>query len=602
MIPSHSSIWSRTKVSTLSNLLLVMMLITGIFFTSAFAYVGNAIDDISELWQTVQSQSIANQTVSQALSKEIQTLQETNIVLLGFVPIAAGFFFILMYATLIHKIVRPLKDLEQGIVDITSRNDFHLRIEEKHHDEIGIVIQRFNVLVDSLEKNFDSFSHALEKVSNGDFSQRCRLKARGDLEKIKDRLNSTFDSVEVTMTSLQDVAHGIANGDFSVRVDERVKGTTRDKVDHAMNCMSTIINEISQLMQQLNQGDFSGQIHCEAYGQMADLKQHINESISHIAMAIHSFSEVVAAQASGDLTKELPKERFKGQLFDLSEAINYSIFKLNEVVEMVIDTSESVNLSSDKVAQGSSEINLQMQEQAKTVDKSISTIEDLNRSVQTNVSNAQMTTHEANSVTQKAQQGLQVMQKTIEAMQRIQESSKQIAEIVTLIDSIAFQTNLLALNAAVEAARAGEHGRGFAVVAGEVRNLAQKSADAAHDIKQLIESSVSRIDQGTELVSQSGTALADINHSIEEISGQIAKISVASEQQGHGVIQVQEVINMVNHSTNTNSQMISETQNESKELHKLAKNLREYITFFTIRRQEEKTGTNVLPPPARNKT
>lgn len=600
MISSRSSIWSRTKVATLSNLLLIMMLLTGIFFTSAFAYLGSSIDDIFTLWQTVQSQSSAAQVASQDLTKELTALQDTNLLLLGFVPVAAGFFFILMYATLIHKIVKPLKGLEQGIVEITSRNDFSLRIEQKHQDEIGIVIQRFNVLVDSLEKNFDSFSHALERVSNGDFSKRCSLEASGDLEKIKDRLNDTFDSVEVTMNSLQTIAHGIAKGDFSVRVDERVKGSIREEVDHAMNRMSTIINEIGQLMQQLNQGDFSGQIQCEAYGQMADLKLHINESIAHIAMAIQSFSDVVAAQASGDLTKELPKEHFKGQLLDLSDAINYSIVKLNEVVEMVIDTSESVNLSSDKVAQGSSELNFQMQEQAKTVAKTSSTIKELTSSVKDNASNAQTTTQEAHSVMQKAQQGHQIMQKTIEAMQRIQESSQQIAEIVTLIDSIAFQTNLLALNAAVEAARAGEHGRGFAVVAGEVRNLAQKSADAARDIKQLIESSVSRIDQGTELVSQSGDALEEINHSIEEMSQQITKISVASEQQGNGVLQVQEAISMVDHSTQNNSQMVAETQNESEQLHKLAQHLREYISFFTIQRQEKLAESTLLPPPTRN--
>lgn len=595
MKTTSSSTWSRTKVTTLSYVLLGMMLITGVFFTSAFAYLGHSIDDIATLGTSLQTEATSDSTLPQQLNEKLQALKSTNTILLWFVPIAAGFFFILMYVTLIHKIVTPLNTLEKGILEITSNNDFSLRIQQAHQDEIGSVIHSFNGLIDSLEQNFDSFSQILQRVSSGDFSKRCALEARGDLKQIKDQLNTTFDSVEITMTSLQTVANGIAQGDFSVRVDERVQGSIRQDVDHAMNRTSSILNEISGLMRRLNQGDFSGRIDCDAYGQMADLKQHINNSVSHIAQAIHAFSDVVAAQANGDLTQQLPKGQFKGQLHELKNAINYSIAKLSEVVEVVMQTSNSVNHSSDKVAAGSMQLNQEVLKQASAVAQTSVTIEQLTTSVQANVNDSKTTAEEAQSVMHKAQQGHEIMQKTIAAMQRIQTSSQQIAEIVTLIDGIAFQTNLLALNAAVEAARAGEHGKGFAVVAGEVRNLAQKSAEAARDIKQLIESSVHRINEGTERVTESGKALAEMNQSIEHISQQITSISQASEQQGKGILQVREAIGMVDTATKTSTQMVAQTQTESEQLHALAKHLQEYIRFFSIEQSAQTDSKDALP-------
>jgi methyl-accepting chemotaxis protein len=172
------------------------------------------------------------------------------------------------------------------------------------------------------------------------------------------------------------------------------------------------------------------------------------------------------------------------------------------------------------------------------------------------------------------------MEQTIEAMNSIQQSSHKISDIVSLIDGIAFQTNLLALNAAVEAARAGEHGRGFAVVAGEVRSLAQKSAEAAKEIKDLIEESVTRIDQGTRLAAESGEMLQEITGSIDKVTEMINQIATASAEQASGIRQVHVAISQIDGVTQQNAALVEQTSEASANLSEQARILEKDMSFF----------------------
>jgi methyl-accepting chemotaxis protein len=210
---------------------------------------------------------------------------------------------------------------------------------------------------------------------------------------------------------------------------------------------------------------------------------------------------------------------------------------------------------------------------------------EMTTAVQANTDNATKVAELAKEVQGQSNDGVQVMQQTIEAMKSIQESSSKISEIVSIIDSIAFQTNLLALNAAVEAARAGEHGRGFAVVASEVRALAGKSADAAKDIKGLIEDSVQRIDAGTKLADKSGEMLSTISESVKEVTNMIEAISSASKEQTTGISQVHQAIAGIDRVTQENAALVEETTAASESLNHEASELRQNMSFF-------KTGQN----------
>jgi methyl-accepting chemotaxis protein len=204
------------------------------------------------------------------------------------------------------------------------------------------------------------------------------------------------------------------------------------------------------------------------------------------------------------------------------------------------------------------------------------------KQVQTNSKNAQDAASLTDTVQVQSSNGVSVMTKTIEAMQTIKTTSTHMGEIVSLIDSIAFQTNLLALNAAVEAARAGEHGRGFAVVASEVRSLAGKSADAAKDIKQLIEKSVESIDIGTQLADQSGVVLSQISNSLTQVTIAIKSIADASVEQTKNIINTQQSISSLNNSMTENSELIESTNNTAKKMDLESNKMKNSVEFFKV--------------------
>jgi methyl-accepting chemotaxis protein len=588
------SFWNRVRIATLSRILLIMMVLTGVFFTFAFWFLFNLSQGLNENWFVIeqslkmaqQEPQAINQASMNVMSSSLQNLSSWILVFLAFVPVAAGFFFVFMYVTLTHKIVKPISQLEKGIVAITDSNDFSQRIDQHSQDEVGVVIGRFNCLVDNLSDSFSQVNRVLENVSRGNFEDRCNSVVHGDLALLRDGLNSSIDSVSITMRALEKVASGISAGDFSVRVDERVKGSIRHEVDQAMKTMDAVIDEISAAMDKMNTGDFSGQISIEASGKLHSLKTAINESLAHIDGAVYDISQVVMAQASGNLSIELPKGKFKGQLHDLKNAINYSLLKMNEVVNVATDVSANVSLSAKEVSQGARDLSQRVQDQAISLEQTSSTMEQMTSQLHSTTQNAQQATEMALNVRQQTLQGVEIMEDTINAMHSIEESSHRISEIVTLIDSIAFQTNLLALNAAVEAARAGEHGRGFAVVAGEVRNLAQKSADAAKDIKKLIDETASRVERGSGLAKRTGQMLNQMNDSVEQVAKRIQEIAGAAAEQSHGVQQVNKAMSQLDSVTQQNAALVEQTNAAAESLSDQALLLQKEMAFFKTQNKQ----------------
>ncbi|WP_321277255.1 PAS domain-containing methyl-accepting chemotaxis protein [Thiomicrorhabdus indica] len=314
--------------------------------------------------------------------------------------------------------------------------------------------------------------------------------------------------------------------------------------------------------------------------------------------AVTLFSEVIGAQAAGDLSKSLPPGVFKGPLHNLKNAINYSVEKIKEVVIVAINASDDVNSTSAEVNQSAAVLDENVQQQAAAIEQTSATMEQMNTQVQGNTENAQKANKLSDAVSAKAQQGVEVMRQTNEAMMAIEESSHKISEIVALIDSIAFQTNLLALNAAVEAARAGEYGRGFAVVAGEVRNLAQKSADAAKDIRKLIDETSERVSYGSQMAKRSSETLDEINLSIDDVSQMIAQIAMASTEQAEGVSQVHQVISQIDGATQKSAALVEETRAAAEHLTHVAKNLKAAMSYFEQEPQAEAYSAKAPPQMA----
>jgi len=328
----------------------------------------------------------------------------------------------------------------------------------------------------------------------------------------------------------------------------------------------------------------------------SDITDQENARIE-LGLAVNQFSQVITAQATGDLTKTLPPSNFfKGPLLELKDSINFSATKVKDVVNIAIDAANVVNKAAQKVSQGSSELSQRVQEQAAALEQTSATMNEMNSQVQNSRDNAVEVTQIVQKVKDEADLGVEVMKQNIEAMTAIQASSHKISDIVSLIDGIAFQTNLLALNAAVEAARAVDHGRGFAVVAGEVRNLAQKSATASKEIKTLIAETVERVNQGSKVASESNEMLNSINASIESVNQMISQIATAANEQAEGISQVHQALTQIDGVTQQNSALVDETNTAAEVLSEQAKLLLKEMSFFNtgskqVTTKDEETKT-----------
>jgi methyl-accepting chemotaxis protein len=346
-----------------------------------------------------------------------------------------------------------------------------------------------------------------------------------------------------------------------------------------------LLENVQGTVKKAQQGYLSDRIDLSSLEGVAyDLSLSINELMAAIQTAMADVSRVTEAMSNGNLT-EIITNHYEGELGQLKNAINASISRLDGIVSISVEAAKVVDSASREVSQGANDLSDRVQNQAAALEQTSATMHEMNSTIQNNTQNAQEAKQVAQNVQQKAQKGRTVMEQNIQAMNSIQESSHKISDIVTLIDGIAFQTNLLALNAAVEAARAGEHGRGFAVVAGEVRALAQKSAEAAKDIKSLIDESVQRIDEGTKLTTESGEVLVDVSTAINEMTRMIEQIARASEEQANGISQVHEAINSIDQVTQQNAALVEETTAASESLSDQAKNLSSNMAYFTTTSQ-----------------
>ncbi len=269
-----------------------------------------------------------------------------------------------------------------------------------------------------------------------------------------------------------------------------------------------------------------------------------------------------------------------------------------QTVTKVLGTSTELTTAIEEISRGNMNLSQRTEQQAASLEETSASMEQMTSTVQQNADNARQAAHLATEAREKAQRGGDIVSTAIKSMVDINKSSKQVADIISTIDEIAFQTNLLALNAAVEAARAGEQGRGFAVVATEVRNLAQRSATAAKQIKQLISNSVSKVEEGTQFVNQSGKSLEEIVVSVKKVSDIVIQIAAASEEQAAGIRQVNKAILQMDETTQQNAALVEEAASASEAIRNQARNLRELMTFFDSRsakKQEVEEHQNNVP-------
>jgi methyl-accepting chemotaxis protein len=290
---------------------------------------------------------------------------------------------------------------------------------------------------------------------------------------------------------------------------------------------------------------------------------------------------VVDRVAAGDLTVEVQsssRDETGRLLLGLLKMRN----GLAESVSMIRRSAEGVGTASKQIAVGHADLSARTEEQAASLEQTAASMEELAATVKQNAESARQANALASGTSDTAGKGGEVMAKVVGTMGGISEAGKKIADIVGLIDSIAFQTNILALNAAVEAARAGEQGRGFAVVASEVRALAQRSAEAAREIKGLIRNSVDKVDEGMKLVETAGTTMQEIVVSVQRVTGMMSGISAASQEQLHGIEQVSGAVTQMDHVVQQNAALVAESAAAAQNMAEQAEQLMESVARFKL--------------------
>ena len=300
-----------------------------------------------------------------------------------------------------------------------------------------------------------------------------------------------------------------------------------------------------------------------------------------IARPLNEAVRTLEAVSGGDFTKHL-EVTTTDEVGQMAKSLNQAVGNMRQALIEVSDASNSVSSAAQQLAKASGEVASGAQEQASSLEETASSLEEMSSTVKQNAENARQASQLAAGSREAADKGGQVVNSAVAAMSEINQASTRIADIITTIDEIAFQTNLLALNAAVEAARAGEQGRGFAVVASEVRNLAQRSATAAKEIKGLIQDSVKKVDNGSELVNRSGQTLSEIVQSVKRVTDIVAEIAAASQEQATGIEQVNKAAMQMDQVTQANSAQTEEMSSTAQGLSSSAEQLQALVARFHL--------------------
>jgi len=315
-------------------------------------------------------------------------------------------------------------------------------------------------------------------------------------------------------------------------------------------------------------------------------------NITNRKVVVNEIKRVMTLLSQGNLSVDI-EQPFAGEFAELGQLMSDFISSLRQIITDINEAASTIKLAATEISAGNIDLSSRTEQQASNLEETASSMEELTSTVKQNSDNSRQANVLAGKASEIAVSGGQLIEQVVTTMASINESAQKISDIIGVIDGIAFQTNILALNAAVEAARAGEQGRGFAVVASEVRTLAQRSANAAKDIKGLISDSVNKIRNGNELVDRSGSTMKDIVVSIKRVNDLMAEIAAASSEQATGIDEINKAVTQMDEMTQQNAALVEEAAAASESLLAQAEQLYEHVAIFSLHEQVESTGRAV---------
>jgi methyl-accepting chemotaxis protein len=470
----------------------------------------------------------------------------------------------------------------------------------------------------------------MSEVAQGNVNQRVQIDGRGSLGKLKNDINLSLDALN-SLNDIAVIASALSQGDLSQTINRNYPGTFGSVIsgmNDTVAALNSIVNEIhtvvesaanqgdfskrmqlsgkqgfgrtiGELLNQLNDtteaglkditrvaksyalGDFGQKISSDYRGTLGETKDSINALSDTSSTSLIDIMRVANAMSDGDLTQSITSA-YPGAFGQTSSGINTTVNTLKKLVSEIKEATESISTDAKQIAEGNSDLSRRTEDQASNLEKTAASMEELSATVKQNADNAKQANQLATAASSVAVKGGAVVAQVVATMSAINDSAKKIEDIISVINGIAFQTNILALNAAVEAARAGEQGRGFAVVAGEVRNLAQRSASAAKEIKELIADSVSKTAEGTIQVENAGLTMQEIVASVKHVADIMGEITAASQEQSIGIAQVNDAVSKMDEVTQQNTALVEEAAAAAESMLEQTDELMNAVSAFQL--------------------
>ncbi|WP_052101076.1 methyl-accepting chemotaxis protein [Novilysobacter arseniciresistens] len=468
--------------------------------------------------------------------------------------------------------------------------EFPERVRVDGKDELSDIAGSLDAAVSNLRRFADAQRSLFDAHQAGNVDERLDCQAfPGSFGTMAEEINTLVGSHIDLQTRVVAIVDAYGRGDLSEDI-ERLPGQKAritEAVDDVKARMLAVNGEIKTLVDAAVAGDFSrrgdaGRFEF-VYREMIDGLNALMESADR---GIDEVGQLLGAVADGDLTRNAD-DTLPGQFGELARNANGAVHQLALVVGRIRNGSDAISAAAGEISAGNNDLSQRTEQQAASLEETASSMEELTSTVKQNADNARQANQLAIGAADVAEQGGRVVGQVVHTMSAINDSSRKINDIIGVIDGIAFQTNILALNAAVEAARAGEQGRGFAVVASEVRSLAQRSANAAKEIKQLITDSVGKVEEGSALVDQAGKTMDEIVGSVKRVTDIIADISAASQEQSSGIEQVNQAILQMDEGTQQNAALVEEASAAARSLEQQSGQLVQAVAAFRLAADEE---------------